>query len=1298
MSRGNGLRPWATANGWSSARAIPCLCWGLVFLVAGRIEGATNPVLTSAGQVRALSRAEAEKGLPVRFEAVVTYTDPEFMCHYVQDGTGGLSILPRQNQVTPAVGQRVLIQGETGAGTSLPIVRDASWQSLGAGELPQPTPLSLSRIAGRADDAQWMEATGRVVAAGMQSGRLRLNIDCQGAQVRAVVRRAPVFETHPERWVGASVRARGVFAVEVKEGRSVGSQLLVNGLEDVARDSDVEETVFEMPLSSLGSLTNLGQTGSQRVRVRGRLAGLNTNGVWRVRDATGQALASGLSNVARVGDQVEIVGLAQRERNNVVLSEGVARWLAWPQSTKTNVLLGFTNLVPGLTTARSIQGLTAEESRRGLPVRLKGVVTYSNLKLPPRICLQDDTGGIWVRVWRSSNEVAVGMLVEVDGYTTMGSTRPEVQQGRVTVRGQGRLPTARGVSLQEALRGLEEAQWVVLPGIVRNGRIENDSLTLFLMNPGGRFRVEIPGITNETLLGDLIDAEVRVRGVCGATLGSRRQITGVKLFAPSLGQIIVERPPPNDPFAGQPQSIASLAQENLAPGRHRVLVQGVVTHSRSPTQLCLRDDTGAAYVQLARSNSVSPGTRVEVVGFPTAAQGQAAPVLQDAVARVLRREALPPPVEALPGQLRNGALDAQLVKLNAVLLESTHGSNQWNLRLRRGQFLFDAELELKPGEVPPRFEQGSDLEVTGVCWTMLDEQRQPGTFRILMRSLADVRVLRIPPWWTTERTVAALGISTLLVLGALGWVWLLRRRVRTQTALIRERAVREQTLEARYRELFQNATDIVYTLDLQGNLTSVNPAGESIFGAPLRNGEPVKLARLVVPEHQSRLVEMLSLAPEAPGPAVSELDLRSPDGRTVKLEINSRLLVENGAVTGFQGIARDITKRHALEQQLRQAAKMESVGRLAGGVAHDFNNILTTIGGHAALLLEEASLRGWLRASVGEVAKAAERAADLTRQLLTFSRRQPMQKVLLDLNGVIADIGPMLRRLMGEHIQLQINFGPTPVDIRADRSMMEQVILNLVVNARDAIEARQSPAPPGRLTLTSARIRFDEREVRQNPERSQGEFACLKVADNGCGMSPETRQNIFEPFYTTKDVGKGTGLGLATVYGVVQDHSGWIEVDSAPGQGTEFRVCFPLAKRSDKGVLEEPPGPMLGGHETVLLVEDEAPVRSLAQEALTRLGYRVLVAESGAAALKVWAREAARIDLLLTDVVMPEGVSGLDLGERLHREKPALKIIYTSGYSMEAAERKLRKGINLLPKPFSVRALAKTVRECLDSR
>jgi PAS domain S-box-containing protein len=904
-----------------------------------------------------------------------------------------------------------------------------------------------------------------------------------------------------------------------------------------------------------------------------------------------------------------------------------------------------------------------------------------------------------VKLTGMPNALAAPLYVEVEGFTAAGPSKPELQRARLLAQAPSQFPFAPPASMAETQAGEWDNQWIKLAGTVRDGRLERDSLILQIMGVGGRFRVEIPGITNDSLVRELVDAEVRVRGVCNNAFNARGQMIGVRLCTPNLAQVLVDKPAPADPFAALRQDITALLKHDpLGASRHRVLVRGVVTISRSPRLLCLRDNTGAAHVQLARPDPVREGDLIEVVGFPATVAGQAAPVLQDALFRPMGRGATLRPIQATLNQLRSGELDAELVRLAATYLDATPSSNQWTLRFRREQLLFDAVLERNATDAPLRLEPGSEVELTGVCLSMLDAQRRPGTFGVLLRTASDLKVLKTPPWWSLERTLATLSIAALLILAAMGWVWLLRRRVHTQTGVIQARAAREQTLESRYRDLFENATDMVCTLDLAGHLTSINPAGERILGCRLANGEMAQLADLVVPEDRPRLSGLLADRPASPEPASCELSLRTPTGRLVRLEFNSRPLLQDGQVKGLQAIARDTTERHALEEKLRQAAKMESVGRLAGGIAHDFNNILTVIGGNAALLLEEPGLDGSLRLALTEVSKASERAAKLTSQLLTFSRRQPMRLVPVDLNGVVADISRLLRRLLGEHVQLQVNYGPNPIVIAADQGMMEQVIMNLAVNSRDAIEARTGPAAPGRLVVTTAVVRFGSEDAPHPAPRRSGEFACLRVQDNGCGIDPKIMGSVFEPFYTTKDVGKGTGLGLATVYGIVQEHDGWIEVTSTVGQGSEFCIFLPLGNAGPAAAVETHLPPTRGGRETILLVEDEAAVRDLAERSLSRLGYRVLTAESGAQALKIWATHSAQVNLLLTDVVMPDGMSGFDLADHLHRAHPALRVIYTSGYGMEAAERRLRKGITLLPKPFSVRALSQAVRECLDGR
>jgi two-component system cell cycle sensor histidine kinase/response regulator CckA len=391
--------------------------------------------------------------------------------------------------------------------------------------------------------------------------------------------------------------------------------------------------------------------------------------------------------------------------------------------------------------------------------------------------------------------------------------------------------------------------------------------------------------------------------------------------------------------------------------------------------------------------------------------------------------------------------------------------------------------------------------------------------------------------------------------------------------------------------------------------------------------------------------------------------------------------------------ASDVTEKLNLEQQLRQSQKMQSVGQLAAGVAHDFNNVLTIIQGHGELVAMSETLTKSGLESLDQVRMAAERAAKLTQQLLTFGRKQFMQMEIMDINEIIQRVTQMLRRVLGENVSLRSNLAAKLPAIEADATMMEQVIMNLSVNARDAMPGG------GSLTIGTVPVLVSRQYVDRNPEAREGTFICLSVSDNGTGIEPDKINKLFEPFFTTKEVGKGTGLGLATVYGIVKQHQGWIEVESELGKGTVFKVYLPasqrsLATRNGKAA----PQNVRGGKETVLLVEDEAGVLSLARGILKGYGYDVLEARSGVEALRVWAQHDTRIDLLLTDIVMPEGMSGLDLAKKLRQEKRDLKVLYSSGYSIEVAGQDfgLTEGMAFLKKPYHSSALALKVRECLD--
>jgi len=388
----------------------------------------------------------------------------------------------------------------------------------------------------------------------------------------------------------------------------------------------------------------------------------------------------------------------------------------------------------------------------------------------------------------------------------------------------------------------------------------------------------------------------------------------------------------------------------------------------------------------------------------------------------------------------------------------------------------------------------------------------------------------------------------------------------------------------------------------------------------------------------------------------------------------------------------DVTEKRKLEAQLRQAQKMEAVGTLAGGVAHDFNNMLMVIIGHAELALQQIAPDQPLFANLQEIRKAAGRSADLTRQLLAFARKQSVVPKVLDLNETVEGMLKMLRRLIGEDIDLTWLPGEEGWPIKVDPSQIDQILANLCVNARDAI------AGVGKITIETRNAIIDEAYCADHPEAIPGEYVLLAVSDDGCGMDKQTLDKIFEPFFTTKELGKGTGLGLATVYGIVKQNRGFVNVYSEPGQGSTFKIYLPRDTSKSVEIPKViPAAPVAGGHETILLAEDEAAILDMVKQILEDFGYRVLAASTPGEAIRVAKEYTGEIHLLITDVVMPE-MNGHELAKNLLSLHPKLKCLYMSGYSANVIARQgmLDEGINFIQKPFSMQAFAAKVREALD--
>ena len=473
-------------------------------------------------------------------------------------------------------------------------------------------------------------------------------------------------------------------------------------------------------------------------------------------------------------------------------------------------------------------------------------------------------------------------------------------------------------------------------------------------------------------------------------------------------------------------------------------------------------------------------------------------------------------------------------------------------------------------------------------------------------------------------------------------------------------------------------------------------------GTAIRSGQPAIFSNLA--EHpdfapwreealRHSLASSIGLPLKVDGKVIGALAVYSSDVNAFNAG-ETGLLMELADDLGF-GIAalRSRDQRKQLEEQLRQSQKMEAVGRLAGGVAHDFNNLLTIIQGNASLLLNSQIDAREKSGCSRQIVQAAERAADLTRQLLIFSRKQVMQAADVDLNEVVGNMTKMLRRILGEDVVLQTSYASHPAFIHADAGMIEQVLMNLMVNARDAMPSG------GRLSILTGREDVPRARLEKNPDAVPGPHICLTVSDTGCGISEDVMPRIFEPFFTTKTVGKGTGLGLATVYSIVQQHRGWVTVSSEINKGTTFKIYFPAVTGK---VMEKEPAAaaatLLRGSGTILVVEDEFAVRVLVSHLLQRCGYTVLQAETGMAALRIWQERRDKIELLLTDIIMPDGMNGYELARKLKASKPDLKVIYTSGYSGEVVGKglELTEGVNFLQKPYVPQKLLQILQDNLN--
>ena len=918
-------------------------------------------------------------------------------------------------------------------------------------------------------------------------------------------------------------------------------------------------------------------------------------------------------------------------------------------------------------------------------VRIRGIVT---LRDRPRnlTFIQDGTAGLSITPPASGPDLSPGQVVELTGQVVMSRRGPTITATAINIAGNAEPLNPQAIAASAAPLLSLDGRLVSARGVVRRVESRGGGTEITVRALEGVFTILEP-LGSSTAAA--VDSIVSVQGVLSHALAEDRSLERRELLVTSPSLVRTEAGPRSDPYAVAEVAVESLRQQSAVDEIvRRVKVSGAVTRQRPGRSLYLRTSTGSIYVETdAATPVVIPGDRVEVVGF--ADRDEYAPYLADAIFRRVEAGPAPEPLTPTLGDLMDGRHDAELVQVEATLLSLEQGREEFTLVLQEGAVIFNAHVLLsRASGLVERYQPGTRLRLVGICSTVVDSDHRPRSFRVMLRDADDLTPLgpgpvsgnsRGAPWWAWLGIVAAAG-----AIGGAGWIY---RRGLAQERTIRRQLARESSLKARLDDLFERTSEILIVHDRRGRVSTINRAGEQATGYPREELRTLDPRWVFDADYLDTITRMIDEGSDS-GARTFKSELVARKGVHIPIDVHSRVLIGDGEVVGVTSIARDLSERARLENELRQAQKMEAVGRLATGIAHDFNNLITVLLGYSDELIEILPEGSEQLRAASEIRRAAERASGLTQQLLAFSRRQTAVAQTVDLNVTVANMQDLVRRLIGPEIRFEFTLASDLKKIRSDAAQIGQVVMNLAVNARDAMPLG------GTLHIETANVELGTENVDVIP----GPHVMLLVRDSGVGMTPEVRKQVFEPFFTTKETGQGTGLGLSMVHAIVRQNGGHVMVDSAPGQGSTFRVYFPILGETAADPL---PVPMpahvstVTGAGVVLLAEDDQSVRRLVSTELGRRGFTVIAAEDGRAALEMFTTHKDSVDVIVTDVVMPR-MNGVDLAKAVEIMRPGVKILFISGHPERSGAGLNPTGAtNLLMKPFTADTLATRIKELI---